>query len=387
MQKINAGARANGAAGSTPASTAGPLQRRCACGAHTWGGGQCAACAQGRAAGFLQASLGIGASDDPLEVEADRVAEHVVAGGRAPLSVQRHGGQPAPDASPVPASVDQAIGSAGTPLDAPLRQEMERRFGHDFSGVRVHTDALAARSARDVAAHAYTVGQRIVFGEHRYAPATRDGRRLLAHELTHVIQQSGAAPIAPRVQRQDKGPAVPPSSAPSSAPARLTYTKQTPVQHRCGDFAWRIKWGLQGAADQANGFIVQKVKQESLTQKCDGTSDHDFYLYWEAWQVKNGKIMSGISDRESLGDEFTWSNTSGTKGGTYVSGAAKFIQGYMEPFNWGRLPQAGPLPATTKEPPGWTEAGSKYRYVGVLDFFCCDGQYRQSKLTTEELDV
>lgn len=380
MGKQNAGARTDGAS----IAAAVPLQRRCACGTHTWGGRQCGACAQGNAArggAALQASRGIGASTDPQEAEADRVAEHVAAGGRQPLPVQRHAAGPAADVSPVPASVHRALGGAGTALDAPLREEMERRFGHDFSGVRVHTDALAARSARDVDAHAYTAGQHIVFGEHRYAPATRDGRRLLAHELTHVVQQAGAAPIAPRVQRQGKAPAA------AQGPARLTYTKQTPVQGRCGDFAWQIKWGLDGAAGDANGFIVQKVKQESLTEKCDGRSDHDFYLYWEAWQVKNGKIMSGLSDRESLGDQFTWSNTNGSKGGTYVSGAAKFMPGYQEPFKWGRVPQAGVLPATTTEPPGWSETGSKYRYVGVSDFFCCDGQYRQEKLTTEELDL
>lgn len=67
---------------------------------------------------------------------------------------------------------------------------MESRFGHDFSRVRVHTDPLAARSAEAVAAQAYTVGSDVVFGVGRYAPASRDGQRLLAHELAHVVQQS-----------------------------------------------------------------------------------------------------------------------------------------------------------------------------------------------------
>jgi hypothetical protein len=66
---------------------------------------------------------------------------------------------------------------------------MEPRFGHDFSRVRVHMDAQAAESARAVNALAYTVGRDVVFGPGKYAPATREGRKLLAHELAHVSQQ------------------------------------------------------------------------------------------------------------------------------------------------------------------------------------------------------
>jgi hypothetical protein len=66
---------------------------------------------------------------------------------------------------------------------------MEARFGYDFSHVRVHTDAKAEESVRAVSALAYTVGRDIVFGTGQYAPATNTGRHLLAHELTHVIQQ------------------------------------------------------------------------------------------------------------------------------------------------------------------------------------------------------
>jgi hypothetical protein len=73
---------------------------------------------------------------------------------------------------------------------------MESRFGHDFSRVRVHDDTRAAESASAVAARAYTVGEHMVFGAGMYAPGSADGRRLLAHELTHVVQQSGATQAA-----------------------------------------------------------------------------------------------------------------------------------------------------------------------------------------------
>jgi hypothetical protein len=77
---------------------------------------------------------------------------------------------------------------------------MEPRFGHDFSQVRVHTDSKAAESARDLTANAYTVGRNIVFGTGQFLPGTQMGWQLLAHELTHVVQQS--AGIAQRIQRQ-----------------------------------------------------------------------------------------------------------------------------------------------------------------------------------------
>lgn len=100
-----------------------------------------------------------------------------------------------------PASVDQALAGAGRPLPAGLRQDMEQRLGHDFSHVRVHGGAMAEQSARDVNAHAYTVGHHIVFGAGRFAPQTHEGRRLIAHELAHVVQQS-RSPSPGVVQRQ-----------------------------------------------------------------------------------------------------------------------------------------------------------------------------------------
>ncbi|HWW75426.1 MAG TPA: DUF4157 domain-containing protein, partial [Pyrinomonadaceae bacterium] len=90
-----------------------------------------------------------------------------------------------------PAVVGEVLNSPGSPLDAGTRSLIEPRFGHDFSRVRVHSDARAAESAEAVGAAAYTVGRDIAFGPGRYAPGTAEGRRLLAHELTHVLQQAG----------------------------------------------------------------------------------------------------------------------------------------------------------------------------------------------------
>jgi hypothetical protein len=81
--------------------------------------------------------------------------------------------------------------SPGHALDEGVRSFMEPRFGQDFSRVRVRTDTRAAESAAAVSALAYTAGRDIVFGSGQYTPQTLAGRKLLAHELTHVIQQRG----------------------------------------------------------------------------------------------------------------------------------------------------------------------------------------------------
>ena len=178
------------------------LQRKCACGGGAGTSGECEACRDKKR---LQAKLAIGASNDPLEREADRVADQVLAApANAAVSsvsprIQRFAGQPIGEASTAPASVDLALTGSGRPLEPALRQDMERRFGHDFSRVRVHADAAAEQSARDVDANAYTVGNRIVFGAGRFAPGLIDGKKLIAHELTHVLQQSG--PTAGLLQR------------------------------------------------------------------------------------------------------------------------------------------------------------------------------------------
>jgi hypothetical protein len=161
--------------------------------------------------GIIQAKLVVGPANDPLEHEADRIADHVM---RAPASDPRIASalpglqskcaacekeeQPlptkkatAPEAvsGEAPAIVDEALRSSGQSLDAPVRAFMEGRFGHDFSHVRIHADSRAAEATNAVGALAYTTGHQIVFGAGQYNPGTVAGKELLAHELTHVVQQ------------------------------------------------------------------------------------------------------------------------------------------------------------------------------------------------------
>jgi hypothetical protein len=187
----------------------GLLQRKCSCGAGASTlAGECEECRKKKMMG-LQAKLRVNEPGDIYEQEADRVAEQVLAKPAhpdvrsAPLRIQRFAGQSSGQMGAAPASVDRALASSGRPLEPALRQDMESRFGHDFSTVRVHSGAAAEQSARDVNAHAYTVGHNIAFGAGRYAPATHEGRRLLAHELVHVVQQARVGSGV--VQRQPAG--------------------------------------------------------------------------------------------------------------------------------------------------------------------------------------
>jgi hypothetical protein len=123
------------------------------------------------------------------------------AGSRAPLHIQRFAGHPTTQRDTAPASVHRVLASPGRPLDPALQQDMGQRFSHDFSQVRVHSGSAAEQSAQDVSARAYTVGRDIVFGADQFAPETSEGRRLIAHELTHVVQQCGIA--APGNQQEN----------------------------------------------------------------------------------------------------------------------------------------------------------------------------------------
>jgi hypothetical protein len=194
--------------------------------------------------------LRVGRPDDAFEQEAERVADQVMAPGAttqgwslSAMSVapplqrkcacgglgdceeckgheetlhRRAAGTATP--STAPPIVHDVLRSPGQPLDNQTRAFMERRFAHDFSRVRIHADAKAAESAGAVDALAYTVGQHIAFASGRYAPHTQEGKRLMAHELAHTIQQSEggssgllsrqpttagqAAPVAPAIETE-----------------------------------------------------------------------------------------------------------------------------------------------------------------------------------------
>jgi len=181
---------------SSPRSV-GVLQRKCACGkSASTSGDQCEECKRKKTMG-LQTKLAVNSPDDAYEREADQVADAVSAPGIAtqpshvPTSIQR---LPTSNTlSPqVPPSVEQTLARSGRPLDPKSRALLEPRLGVTFADVRVFDDAQSAASATDIGARAYTHGYDIVFAPGQYNPQTPSGLHLLAHELTHVLQQTGA---------------------------------------------------------------------------------------------------------------------------------------------------------------------------------------------------
>lgn len=148
-----------------------PLQRKCACGGTPGAEGECEECRKKR-----------------LERNT------------------RNTGPAAANGNFAPPIVHEVLRSPGQPLDAATRSFMEPRFGHDFSKVRVHTDARSGQSAKAVRANAYTVGDQIVFADSLFDPQGASGRELLAHELAHVVQNEGGLSSATDiVSRQDAG--------------------------------------------------------------------------------------------------------------------------------------------------------------------------------------
>jgi hypothetical protein len=134
-----------------------PLRRKCACGGSAGGGGECEECKKKKEMSHSSRGRGTEGEEE------------------------------------VPPIVHEVLRSPGHTLDPATRAFMEPQFGHDFSQVRVHTDAKAAESARAVNALAYTVGRHIAFGSSQCALGRPVGRRLLAHELAHTLQSRNAA--------------------------------------------------------------------------------------------------------------------------------------------------------------------------------------------------
>ena len=261
------------------------------------------------AAGTIQAKLTVNTPGDIYEEEADTVAEQVMR-MTTPLAsnVQRQieaekliqrktigDGQP----QTAPPIVHEVLRSSGQPLDSATRGFMEPRVGHDFSRVRVHTGAAAEQSALEVNAHAYTVGHNIVFGAGRFAPGAQDGRRLIAHELTHVVQQSisdaGTAASmhgAPVVQRQPAKARQPPAAETWSEVEKGAYNNIVAAQKELKELL----------AD----FNSKKLKFDDrrITEKLERA----FLYLREAWRTKvpvggHAKLKAALASYSRAAEE------------------------------------------------------------------------------------
>lgn len=218
------------------------LQRKCACGTHTQSGGECESCRKERSSGQLQRAVnGVGTVDE------------------------------------VPAVVHEVLRSTGQPLDTATRSFFESRFDHDFSQVRVHTDERAAESARSVNALAYTVGRDVVFDAGQYRPDTFEGRRLVAHELAHTIQQSQATVSAPQLSSLEVGEADDSDEREADKVADLVMSGQTPpstLSQRTGGIARIQRYGNEPnggcgvcTSDAVTGTLAHTAVEEMFKQK------------------------------------------------------------------------------------------------------------------------
>ncbi len=169
-----------------------------------------------------------------------------------------------------PPLVHDVLRSPGRPLDTGTREFMEPRFGHSFADVRVHADARAAESADAVHAHAYAVGHDVVFGAGRYSPGSADGRRLIAHELAHVVQQSATGSAVPMPSLEVGGTDAPEERAAERA-------------------AGSVASGGTAPADLAGGAV-------RLRRQFGGEEDPVHAGMAEQWRTENGLPASGVDE-------------------------------------------------------------------------------------------
>lgn len=202
--KRTTGAIGNPAGCETGCVAPATIQRRASCAC----GGSCPRCDQHRTS---SSGLTMSEPGDRFEQQADRVAEQMtrvtpaagIAAAAAPVRPQfKRVDADGSDAHAVPPAIGDAVSSPGRPIEPAVRGVMQQGFGHDLGAVRIHDGPAAAAAARSVGALAFTLGHHIVFDQGQYRPSVGEGKRLLAHELTHVMQQSGAA--QPALQKQGR---------------------------------------------------------------------------------------------------------------------------------------------------------------------------------------
>ncbi len=271
----------------------------------------------------IQAKLAIGAPDDKYEQEADTIARKVVKQISAPTppdantsedSVQRQmfstpsimrrtvqrreaveGGTASSD---LESTISQAR-SSGRPLGEPIRRQMEGAFSADFSGVRVHTNNTADTLNRSLSARAFTTGNNIFFKQGEYNPASSSGQELLAHELTHTIQQGSS----PTVQRQ--------SNIPLISAAHQSLQTSTPLVQRKA-MVISTKTRLHNVVDgKDKGTVGDNILPGTLVEISDNDTDH----IKGKDKKENGQTVKG---------EIEWYRTA--KGDGYIR-ATKVFQG------------------------------------------------------------
>jgi hypothetical protein len=197
-----------------------------------------------------------------------------------------------PEVTPDFESRIQSLKGGGQPLPKSVRTFFEPRFGHDFSYVRIHTDDRAAESAQTIHAIAYTVGKDVIFGSGQYAPETMQGKRLLAHELTHVVQQNISKAKGLGITRNISSSSGLIASRWKVAGTAATVTKK-------GDTLWGLSKRITG--DGRNWPLIKKIKMQSPK-----AASPNYWLYlWvgDTFDISNllkaapGQLTIGVTQK------------------------------------------------------------------------------------------
>lgn len=279
-------------------------------------------------------SLRVSAPGDAAEVEARHVARSIVsmpatAAARpasvvSPPALQRADPVRGPALAPPTRSqqtASQPPASGGEPLPEAVRQDMESRFGADFSAVRIHRDARAAQASNALNAAAFTVGNQIHFGAGQFNPASSEGRELIAHELTHTIQQGAAAQAHSQIQRS-QAPQVAERSAPAVQRLGLGDALNYFAEHANFIPGFRMFTLVLGvnpinmrAVDRSPGNLLRAVVElmpggALITRALDGYGIIDRVAGWVQQQIDRlGLVASSIRQAvDRFLDSLSWTD-------------------------------------------------------------------------------
>jgi outer membrane protein OmpA-like peptidoglycan-associated protein len=303
------------------------------------------------------------------EEEEGMVQTKAIANQVAPLAQEQ-------ESSEVPPIVQEVLNSPGQPLDPDTRIFMESRFGHNFSQVRVHTSAKAAESAQSVNASAYTVKRDIVFGAEQYAPEKTEGRKLLAHELTHFVQQRNAelhpgSSVLNTAKTSDERPAKLKASSIESTTAFVSPMQrkgqgemlQAKAKHKGKkqDLEQEVSWVKLDASDGHIASIYFATNQATLDNQDKSVLNKVYNAYQKMLSLRKVTLLfigyadyrGGEKDNLSLGQQRA----------QIVSEHFSPLRTYSPNFAWGvssagesELPQIG---STSREL-------SPYRQVDII---------------------
>jgi hypothetical protein len=259
--------------------------------------------------GVIQPKLTVGQPNDVYEKEADATADKVLQkkpifeseADPAPEAIRRkETSSNMPGVTPSVESGLRGSRGGGSPLPAATRKQMESGIGADFSGVRIHNDSSAKKMSKDLNAQAFTHGKDIYFNSGKYDPASTSGKHLLAHELTHVVQQNKGVSRKPAISKKAAGPNAPapaagsPQAAAGSAPAAAGKTAEV----KKIEIPEEQKAPEEMEAERGGKDMQSPIRRMPMVQKALTTGGTDIATMDQAAIAAVGKAKEGYVEKE-----------------------------------------------------------------------------------------